>query len=63
MAKSKGVCTEPISREFTVDGYQLPIVVTIDPSGVIIFREKTKRTEFSLPVGWCYLQAVKKALS
>ena len=54
-----------LSRAVTrmVDFGRGPVAVTLHPDGLVIFREKGRRTRFSLPIGAVFAQAVGRAVA
>ena len=46
-----------------VDFGRGPVTVTLDPSGLIVFRERGRRTVFALPIGAAFAAAVGRAVS
>jgi hypothetical protein len=51
------------SFTFDVTGYRHPIVVRIDEQAAVIGLREKGGKEYTVPVGWLYLQAVKKSVS
>lgn len=56
--------TRPVTREtestIRSRGKQYPIVVSLSHGGMVLsFRLKKHRQAYSLPVGWCFVQAVE----
>lgn len=51
-----------VSFMFEVNGYRHPIVVRIDEQAQVIGLCEKGGREYTVPVGWLYLQAVKKAV-
>jgi hypothetical protein len=58
--------TKPVTRETTARvrevGQMRPVVITIEPSGIVTLRAKGTRQSYSLPVDALYDLAVKKAV-
>ena len=52
---------KPVTR--WVDFGRGPVAVTLDPSGLITFREKGRRTVFAVPIGATFVQAVGRSLA
>jgi hypothetical protein len=54
-----------LTREVTrvVDFGRGPVAITLHPDGLVIFREKARRTRFALPIGAAYVQAVGRYVS
>jgi hypothetical protein len=58
--------TKPVSREtdghIREQGKLRPIIVSIEPGGIISFRAKGCRRSYAMTVEGCYDLAVKKSL-
>jgi hypothetical protein len=52
---------KPVTRQ--VDFGRGPVAVTLDPSGLITFRERRRRTVFAIPIGAAFVSAVGWALA
>jgi hypothetical protein len=52
---------KPVTR--VIDFGRGPVAVTMDPSGLITFREKGRRTVFAVPMGATFVQAVGRSLA
>ena len=52
---------KPVTR--WVDFGRGPVAVTLDPSGLLTFREKGRRTTFAVPIGAAFVQAVGRSLA
>lgn len=52
---------KPVTR--WVDFGRGPVAVTLDPSGLITFREKGRRTVYAMPLGATFVQAVGRAIA
>jgi hypothetical protein len=51
-----------VAMTFTVEGYRHDIAVRIEHDGIVYLKEAGGK-EYSLPLSFVYLQAVKKAAS
>jgi len=56
--------TKPVTRETEATvrsrGQRRPIIVTLRHGGTVLaFRLKLHRQEYSLPIDWCFWQAVE----
>ena len=52
--------TKPVTR--VIDFGRGPIAVTLQPDGLLAFRERRRRVKFYLPLGAAFIEAVGRAV-